>query len=158
MMTLLLRALSGLSLALALGACNSAPESSQTQLASGSPSSRPSPIRIWRSDDGKLPAAFLTIYDDDTAKLFIHVPPVNGVAERGLEYASVERVGDRTFLIFFAGNGNYPEIAEIVERPGDRLVVWFHHDLDFEADLIPQLGKLPTVVPPAATELTRFVI
>jgi hypothetical protein len=150
------RALSAISLSLALGACNSVPESSPTAT-SASTSSQASPIRLWRSEDGKKRTAFLTIYNDDSAKLFIAHPPTAGVRDR-LGYASVERLGDRTFLIFFPSGyaEGYPEIAEIAERPSDHLAIWFHHDIDFEADLFPQLGKLPTDVPPSATRLTRF--
>jgi hypothetical protein len=151
MSTMLVRTLSALGLTLALAACgNSGPEPVRTEPVPKRIASLPSPIRVWRSDDATTRTILLTIYDDDSATLLIRRTAETVLPEK-LGHASLARVGDRTFLIFF--DDYPPEVAEIADRLGDRLVVWFHHDLDFEADIMPQLGKLPRVAPSAAVEL-----
>jgi len=156
---MLLRTLSVVGLLLALAACCTAsPEPIGAEPTLKSLASVPSPIRAWRSDGGTTRTILLTIYDDDSADLFMR-GPAESVPHWGelnyperLDHASIERVGDRTFLLFITGN--YPlEVAEIAERSGDHLVLWFHHDFDFGAKIYPQLGKLSKVAPPMALEL-----
>jgi hypothetical protein len=163
MSTKLLRT-SVLGLSVALAACGSStsPAPVRTNSAIASPASQPSRIRVWRSDDGTTRTVVLTISKDGSADLFIR-GPAESVPHWGelkyperLEHASLERVGDRTFLLFF--DGNYPaEVAEITDRPGDRLAIWFHCCL-VETDVISQLSKLPRGVPPTALVLIPQVL
>jgi hypothetical protein len=162
MSTMLLRFVSALGLLLALAACDTSnPAPAQNEPTLESVSSLPSPVRVWRDDSRTTRTVLLTIYDDDSATLSIR-GPAESVPHWGelhyperVEHASLVRDGHRTFLIFFASGyaEGYPEVAEIVERPGDHLALWFHHGLDYEAEIVPQLGRLPMAAPSRAVEL-----
>ncbi|WP_395017026.1 hypothetical protein [Dongia sp.] len=98
----------------------------------------------------------LTIYDDASAILWMH-GPAESVPHWGelrypekQGYGGLAKVGGRLFLIFCQGDF---EVAEIERLPGERLVVWLHHGIDFQTDIVPQLRELPKGRPSRAVEL-----
>jgi len=117
------------------------------------------------------------MFGDDSAELFTRGPAVSVPHWGELDYpetrafARIRRVGDRTFLIF----ADEDRLAEIAERSGDHLVVWFRgfnsgediegllHALpintrtpDLELLLVP--GPLPKSPEPLPGPRNRFSI
>jgi len=156
MMSLIaLRSLPVLGLLIALAACSSA-DSARTNFASESLSPPPT-TRAWRSDDGTTRRLLLIVFEDGSAELHTR-GPAESVPHWGelrypekAEFARLHRVGDRNFLVF---DGEYAHVAEMAERSGDHLVVWFHRGLDPKADIEAQLRALPAIKRAPDLELT----
>ena len=133
-MTIALRTFSVLCLLLAITAC-ATPEPSHAESAAW---------RSWHYDDGTTRSLRLTVFDNDIAELFARGPAVSVPHWGELDYpenqafARIQRVGGRTFLIFAAEG----RLAEIAERSGDHLAVWFR-DFSSGEDIAGQLHALP---------------
>jgi hypothetical protein len=114
-------------------------------------------VRAWQSDDGTTRTLLLTVFDDGSAELYTRGPAESVPHWGELQYpektafARLHRVGNRTFLVF---DGQFPQVAEIVERSGDHLVVWFHRGLNLEVDIDAELGTLPALVRTPDLDLT----
>jgi hypothetical protein len=115
----------------------------------------PFEVEEWRLEEGTR-SIFLTIYDDASAILSMPGPAESVPHWGELHYpekqgwGSLARVGDRIFLVFCYGD---LEVAEIARGPRDRLALWFHHDIDLDAEIVPQLDRLPRGRPSRAVEL-----